>query len=66
MHVCADSILYEGMCMASPRHAPYSPRRPEGVARRTSPSALKTMIDISKCLLHMSHLASFLEVFRSL
>ena len=30
VHVCAASILDEGMYMASPRRAPYSPRRPEG------------------------------------
>ena len=41
MHVCAASILDEGMCMELPRRAPYSPRRPEGVARRTSPFRLK-------------------------
>ena len=41
VHVCAASILDEGMCMASPRHAPYSPRRLEGVGRRTSPFLLK-------------------------
>ena len=31
VHVCAASILDEGMYMASPRRAPYSPRHPEGV-----------------------------------
>ena len=41
VHVCAASILDEGMCMELPRRAPYSPRRPEGVARRTSPFRLK-------------------------
>ena len=30
VHVCAASILDEGMYMASPRRAPYSPRHPEG------------------------------------
>jgi len=30
VHVCAASILDEGMCMASPRRAPYSPRHLEG------------------------------------
>ena len=30
VHVCVASILDEGMYMASPRRAPYSPRRLEG------------------------------------
>ena len=30
VHVCGASILDEGMCMASPRRAPYSPRHLEG------------------------------------
>ena len=30
VHVCVASILDEGMYMALPRRAPYSPRRPEG------------------------------------
>jgi len=42
--VCAASILDEGMCMASPRRAPYSPRRSEGVARCTSPFRLKNHV----------------------
>ena len=48
VHVCAASILDEGMYMALPRRAPYSPRRPEGGSlAATRLSALKTMAFIN-------------------